>query len=174
MNAQQRRQAIAQRLAQAQAPVSAATLAQELSVSRQIIVGDVALLRAGGLEVTATPRGYLLPEFGGVRRTFACRHRPEEMEAELNAIVDQGCTVLDVTVEHPVYGQLTAPLHASSRYDVAQFLERCRRSGASPLSNLTGGVHLHTVACPDEDAARRVADSLRQLGFLYEPVGETP
>ena len=174
MDAQQRRQAIARRLSQAGGPVSAAALARELSVSRQIIVGDVALLRAGGLEITATPRGYLLPEPGGVRRTFARRHRPEEMEAELNAIVDQGCTVLDVTVEHPVYGQLTAPLHASSRYDVEQFLDRCRRSGASPLSNLTGGVHLHTVSCPDGDAARRVEDSLRRLGFLYEPAGETP
>ena len=98
MDAQQRRQAIARRLSQAGGPVSAAALARELSVSRQIIVGDVALLRAGGLEITATPRGYLLPEPGGVRRTFACRHRPEEMEAELNAILDQGCTVLDVTV----------------------------------------------------------------------------
>ena len=174
MDAQQRRQAIARRLSQAGGPVSAAALARELSVSRQIIVGDVALLRAGGLEITATPRGYLLPEPGGVRRTFACRHRPEEMEAELNAIVDQGCTVLDVTVEHPVYGQLTAPLHASSRYDVEQFLDRCRRSGASPLSNLTGGVHLHTISCPDGDAARRVEDSLWRLGFLYEPAGETP
>ena len=174
MDAQQRRQGIARRLSQAGGPVSAAALARELSVSRQIIVGDVALLRAGGLEITATPRGYLLPELGGVRRTFACRHRPEEMEAELNAIVDQGCTVLDVTVEHPVYGQLTAPLHASSRYDVEQFLDRCRQSGASPLSNLTGGVHLHTVSCPDGDAARRVEDSLRRLGFLYEPAGETP
>ena len=174
MDAQQRRQDIARRLSRAGGPVSAAALARELSVSRQIIVGDVALLRAGGLEITATPRGYLLPEPGGVRRTFACRHRPEEMEAELNAIVDQGCTVLDVTVEHPVYGQLTAPLHASSRYDVEQFLDRCRRSGASPLSNLTGGVHLHTVSCPDGDAARRVEDSLRRLGFLYEPAVETP
>lgn len=174
MDAQQRRQAIARRLSQAGGPVSAAALARELSVSRQIIVGDVALLRAGGLEITATPRGYLLPEPGGIRRTFACRHRPEEMGTELNAIVDQGCTVLDVIVEHPVYGQLTAPLHASSRYDVEQFLDRCRRSGASPLSNLTGGVHLHTVSCPDGDAARRVEDSLRRLGFLYEPAGGTP
>ncbi len=175
MNAPQRRQAIARRLSQSQGPVSAAALAREFDVSRQIIVGDVALLRAEGLEVIATPRGYLLS--GGSRgtvRTFACRHRPEEMEAELNAIVDQGCTVLDVIVEHPVYGQLTAPLHASSRYDVEQFLDRCRQSGASPLSNLTGGIHLHTVSCPDQAAADRVEASLRRLGFLYESGGELP
>ena len=127
-----------------------------------------------GQTASAFGPGIFGQQLGGVRRTFACRHRPEEMGDELNAIVDQGCTVLDVIVEHPVYGQLTAPLHASSRYDVAQFLDRCRRSGASPLSNLTGGVHLHTVSCPDGDAARRVEDSLRRLGFLYEPAGETP
>ena len=167
MDAQQRRQAIARRLSQAGGPVSAAALARELSVSRQIIVGDVALLRAGGLEITATPRGYLLPEPGGVRRTFACRHQPEEMEAELNAIVDQGCTVLDGTVEHPVYGQLTAPLHASSRYDVEQFIQRSR--GASPLSLLTEGIHLHTLRCPDEGALERVREALRHLGILLEP-----
>ena len=104
MDAQQRRQMIASRLGASTAPLSAATLARELSVSRQIIVGDVALLRAGGLDITATPRGYLLPRPpAGIQCTFACRHRPDQMGKELNAIVDQGCTVLDVIVEHPIY-----------------------------------------------------------------------
>ena len=169
MDAQQRRQALARRLEQAQKPLSAAALAREFQVSRQIIVGDVALLRAGGMEITATPRGYVLPGGSrGVQRTFACRHRPEEMEAELNAMVDQGCTVVDVIVEHPVYGQLTGALQLSSRYEVGQFIASCRRSGASPLSNLTEGIHLHTLSCPDEGAARRVEERLRELGFLVE------
>ena len=145
MDAQQRRQMIASRLAESSQPLSAGSLAQELSVSRQIIVGDVALLRAGGLDITATPRGYLLPRgAAGVTCTLACRHTALQMEEELNAIVDQGCTVLDVVVEHPIYGQLTGPLHLSSRYDVAQFLTRCAQSAAAPLSQLTEGVHLHT------------------------------
>ena len=46
MDAQERRQAIARRLERARSPVSATALAREFSVSRQIIVGDVALLRA--------------------------------------------------------------------------------------------------------------------------------
>ena len=138
-------------------------------MSRQIIVGDVALLRAGGMEITATPRGYLLPRTDAdVLCTFACRHRSDQMEAELNAIVDQGCTVLDVIVEHPVYGQLTAPLHVSSRYDVAQFIDRCRQSDAVPLSRLTEGLHLHTVSCRDRQSAGRVRQALEKLGFLYE------
>lgn len=168
MDAQTRRQTIAQRLADSSGPVSAAALARELSVSRQIIVGDVALLRAGGLDITATPRGYLLPRPpAGVVCTFACRHRADQMEEELNAMVDQGCTVLDVIVEHPIYGQLTGPLRLSSRYDVAQFVVRCREESAAPLSQLTEGVHLHTVLCPDREAADRVRRALEELDFLY-------
>lgn len=169
MDAQERRQTIARRLADSPGPVSAAALARELSVSRQVIVGDVALLRAGGLEITATPRGYLLPRSpAGVVRTFACRHRADRMEAELNAMVDQGCTVLDVIVDHPIYGQLTGPLRLSSRYDVAQFVDRCRREAATPLSQLTEGIHLHTVLCPDQEAAERVRRALEELDVLYQ------
>lgn len=169
MDAQQRRQMIASRLAESSQPLSAGSLAQELSVSRQIIVGDVALLRAGGLDITATPRGYLLPRgAAGVTCTLACRHTALQMEEELNAIVDQGCTVLDVVVEHPIYGQLTGPLRLSSRYDVTQFVDRCQEEAAAPLSQLTEGVHLHTVLCPDEGAAYRVREALEQLGFLYQ------
>ena len=90
------------------------------------------------------------------------------MQEELYAMVDQGCTVRDVIVEHPLYGQITGSLHVSSRYDVDQFIEKCRQSEARPLSDLTGGIHLHTVICPDEDTYRRVKTSLRNLGFLFE------
>ena len=169
MDAQQRRQAIARRLRESTAPLSAAALARELSVSRQIIVGDVALLRAGGLDITATPRGYLLPRLpAGITCTFACRHRADQMGEELNAMVDQGCTVVDVIVDHPIYGQLTGPLQLSSRYDVQQFLTRCAQSEARPLSDLTGGIHLHTLSCPDEEAYARVLAQLRRLGVLWE------
>ncbi len=168
MDAQQRRQVIARRLADSTEPLSAAALARELSVSRQIIVGDVALLRAGGLEITATPRGYLLPRLpAGVTCTFACRHREDQIGEELNAVVDQGCTVLDVIVEHPIYGQLTGPLRISNRYEVEQFVARCREEAAAPLSQLTEGVHLHTVLCPDQAAAGRVREALEKLDILY-------
>ena len=80
--------------------------------------------------------------------------------------MDQGCSVLDVIVDHPVYGQLTGPLELASRYDVQQFLDRC--ADARPLSDLTGGIHLHTLSCPSEDAFQRVRASLRSLGVLLE------
>ena len=116
MDAVQRRAALSDYLSQAAGPVSASVLAARFSVSRQIIVGDIALLRAGGLDIAATPRGYLLPRpTPGLTRQLAGVHRPEDMGRELELMVDNGCTVLDVIVEHPVYGQLTGQLHLSSR-----------------------------------------------------------
>ena len=169
MDSEARRRALSKRLEQAEGPVSAAALARELLVSRQIIVGDVALLRARGLDITATPRGYVLPRPpAGVSCTIACRHRADQMAQELCAIVDQGCTVLDVIVEHPIYGQLTGPLRLSSRYEVDQFVARCREEAAAPLSQLTEGVHLHTVLCPDQGAADRVRNELARLEILYQ------
>ena len=133
MEAASRRQAILDRLRTADRPVSASALAAGLNVSRQIIVGDIALLRAGGAEISATPRGYVLPRAtDGITRTIACRHTLAQTGQELDILVDNGCTVLDVIVEHPVYGQLTGQLQISSRYDVEQFLARIRDRGLSP------------------------------------------
>lgn len=169
MKAAQRRAELLEILRQSTQPISAATLAGRFSVSRQIIVGDVALLRSAGEHITATPRGYVLGvETGALVRQVAVRHGGAQVEAELNAIVDQGVTVLDVIVEHPLYGQLTGQLHLSNRYEVGQYLQRCRQAGAHPLSKLTGGIHLHTLLCPDEAAFERVKDALRELGVLLE------
>lgn len=170
MDASERREKILATLKKSEKPVSATAFAEKFSVSRQIIVGDIALLRASDNDISATPRGYVMaPEKeNGIIRQIACCHKPDEMQTELYAIVDQGCTARDVIVEHALYGQITGMLHVSSRYDVDQFIEKCRKSDAKPLSDLTGGIHLHTVICPDEDAYRRVKDSLRKLGFLLE------
>ena len=169
MQAEQRRQAILNLLKSETGPVSAAALAARFSVSRQVIVGDIALLRAAGADISATPRGYVIQKSpSGLLRQVACRHTAEGMEAELNAMVDQGCTVLDVIVDHPIYGQLTGPLQLSSRYDVSQFIARCAQADAQPLSNLTEGIHLHTLSCPDEAAFRRVREALQDMGILLE------
>ncbi|MBE6996080.1 MAG: transcription repressor NadR [Ruminococcaceae bacterium] len=165
MQAAQRRQSILACLQSASLPISAGALATRFSVSRQVIVGDIALLRAAGEEIFATPRGYVIQRSpAGLIRQVACRHGGADMEPELNSFVDNGCTVLDVIVEHPVYGQLTGPLQLSSRYDVQQFLARC----TAPLSRLTEGIHLHTLSCPDEAAYRRALEALDAMGFLLK------
>ncbi len=165
MTSEERRAAILETLQNSTNPCNASVLADTFGVSRQVIVTDVALLRASGVSVNATPRGYLLDRGGaGYVRRIACRHNSFDTENELNIIVDNGCTVLDVVVEHPVYGELIGSLQLKSRYDVGQFLAKSAQS--EPLSALTGGVHLHTISCPDEDAFHRVCAALREAGFL--------
>ena len=168
MTATQRRNAIYEQLIHASTPLSATVLAQQFSVTRQVVVGDIALLRAEGYRITATPRGYLIPVETGLIRTIACSHSAEDTKKELFAMVDCGCTVLDVIVEHPVYGQLTAPLALSSRYDVEQFIQRMQDSHAHPLSALTGGVHLHTLSCPSEEVLSHLKTALADMGMLYD------
>lgn len=164
-----RREAVLSRLKTAQEPVSATALAREFSVSRQIIVGDIALLRARGEVLASTPRGYIIPNpRGGVLHTVVCRHSALDLERELLLIVDQGCTAVDVAVEHPVYGQLSGQLQIASRYDVSEFIRRVNEEDAKPLSALTGGVHLHRLQCPDEAAFRRVEAALDAAGFLVK------
>ena len=169
MNTSTRRRHILEYLKEADQPLSATALAQRLGVSRQIIVGDVALLRAAGEGITATPRGYVLERpREGIVRTAACLHRPEDMERELTLMVDQGCTVENVIVDHPVYGQLTGPLDLASRYDVSEFVRKVEENSARALSELTGGIHLHTLRCPSQEAFDRAAAALEQEGFLVK------
>lgn len=170
MNAEARRSAIVTLLSQSDSPISATALASRFSVSRQIIVGDIALLRAAGADISATPRGYTLhkEQESGLVRTVACVHTQAQTSEELCIMVDNGCTVLDVVVEHPIYGQITGQLQLVSRYDVAQFVERLETEGGSPLSALTGGIHLHTLRCPDEAAYDRTCQQLREKGMLLD------
>lgn len=167
MNTLERRERILEYLKDTQEPLSATALARRLSVSRQVIVGDVALLRAAGEAVSATPRGYVLDRpRPGLTRTVACLHSGADMERELTLMVDQGCTVDNVIVEHPVYGQLTGPLDLSSRYDISEFIRKVEENAARPLSLLTDGIHLHTLRCPDEGTFQRTVKALEEAGFL--------
>lgn len=168
MNAQCRRETILTRLEQAQTPVSATALAAQLSVSRQVIVGDIALLRASGAPIEATPRGYVLSRPAGVYGQVVCCHSSDEMERELDLLVDLGCVVEDVTVEHPVYGQLTGRLQLTCRADVACFIEKVQGSAALPLSALTEGIHTHGLRCPDGETLEKARAELRKLGILQE------
>lgn len=168
MNSAERRAAILKALNEADRPLSATALAAKLAVSRQVIVGDVALLRAGGEAVVATARGYVMTRPSGVERKMVCCHASGDMERELNLMVDYGCTVEDVAVEHAVYGQISGRLDVSSRYEVGEFLRRVEAGNAKPLSDLTAGIHTHTLRCPDEAAFERVLTALRDAGFLVE------
>ena len=44
----------------------------------------------------------------------------------------------------------------------------CREHGASPLSTLTGGIHLHVLSCPDREHFERTYKELDDAGFIYK------
>jgi transcriptional regulator of NAD metabolism len=159
------------RLQKAGSPLSGTKLAREFGVSRQIIVGDISILRAEGEKIYATPRGYVMPEgqgADGLLVSFICRHNREEMEQELLAFVDNGGEVLDVIVEHPVYGPLKSDLLLKSRRDIKNFLTKMKKCQAKPLLVVTGGVHIHTIRVPDEESLQAIKQELRNKGILVE------
>lgn len=172
MNAAVRRQKIEHQLRTAEGPLSASSIAASFAVSRQIIVGDIALMRASGLNILATPRGYILQqpeeEAAHFERSLACTHGADRLAEELYAIIDHGGAIVDVTVAHSIYGEICAPLHLFSRFDTDAFLEKLKNSQANPLSTLTGGVHLHRIRCKDEATFRRIEQALREKGLLFE------
>ena len=166
----QRREQILEILRESDTPMSATTLASRFDVSRQIIVGDIALIRAQGVEVYATPRGYVIPseQSETIVKKIACVHNGPDTAKELNTIVDFGCKVIDVIVEHPVYGQIIGQLQIASRFDVEQFIQRVNREKAHSLSELTDGIHIHTIECPSTEALDNVITALRDMGMLLE------
>lgn len=173
MDQTQRREAILRALEAEDGYISASTFAGRFGVTRQIIVSDVALLRANGHRILATRRGYRLERTAqpGRLESVVCRHRSDQVLEEFYAVVDNGGSVVNVVVEHPLYGPLCAELHVSSRYDAQEFVARQRSLNASQLCDLTGGLHVHTLRVPDEAAYRRIVDALTRLGIY---AGETP
>lgn len=174
VEAKQRRDEILKLLQLDIKPMSANKIAERFEVSRQIIVGDIALLRAAGNDILATQSGYILNKGDdGAEDTdsdsyiLACRHDKGLLEAELYTIVDNGGTVVNVTVDHPMFGSITQELNIHSRYDADAFLSKVAVTGATLLSSLTDGAHLHTIRCANPDAYRRILSSLRELGILY-------
>ncbi|MCA1056299.1 transcription repressor NadR [Rossellomorea aquimaris] len=168
----ERRSVILDHLMTEQIPITGGDLAKLANVSRQVIVSDITLLKAKGEPIIATSQGYLyMPSTNRdsmAERIVACQHPPDRAEEELLLLVDHGVTVKDVKIEHGVYGDLTASIMVSNRKEVEQFLSKIRKTNASFLSELTDGVHLHTLMAPNEDALVKAVDALKQAGFLIE------
>ncbi|MBQ1918111.1 MAG: transcription repressor NadR [Schwartzia sp.] len=172
MRTEERRNKVLQSLQNSKEPLTGTQLAAEYGVSRQIIVGDISILRAMGTPIYATPRGYILPEKkqskGTVIATITCRHDGRDMRRELETIVDEGACVRDVIVEHPVYGEIHGHLMLSSRHDIDVFIEKMEQSKAKPLLDVSSGVHLHTLEVPGTEALNRIVEKLKKLGILAE------
>jgi len=170
MEGKDRRERLIALLQQADTPVSGTELAKQLGVSRQVIVQDIALLRAINKNILSTNKGYLLhvPERGKdcVKRSFAVSHTKEQIQDELYTIVDYGGKVLDVVVEHDIYGQIMVDLILCNRLDVDEFVERIENSKSRPLKVLTDGEHWHTVEADSEKVLDKIEEKLREKGYL--------
>ncbi len=170
---EERRKYILSILKERHEPITGSELSIICSVSRQIIVGDITLLKARNEPIIATPSGYIYihqidPKLERKTRIIASLHTPEQAEEELMLLVDCGVTVKDVKVEHPMYGDLTASIMVSTRQDVRQFIANLKNTNASLLSQLTNGLHLHTIEAASEAELEQAVQALRNAGFLKE------
>lgn len=171
MNSQQRRENIQEILESTNEPVTASALAKNFSVSRQAIVGDIALMRAHGLSIAATPRGYVMnmaPEYEGITFTIACQHSKNQTLEELYTIVDYGGTIVDVVVEHPAYGEIIGELRISTRYDADNFWDKIKSGEVQPLSKLTEGIHIHRIRCKNEEIKNKIIEALQAKKLLLD------
>ena len=122
MSGEERRTSILNIICNSKTPISGGKLSKELNVSRQIIVSDIALLRASGYDIISTNRGYVINNPSGISSIIKVNHTDEQIEDELNTIVDLGGTVVDVFVNHKVYGLISANLNIRSRRNVMEFI----------------------------------------------------
>lgn len=170
MTGENRRRELIKILKGAGQAVTGAQLSETLEVTRQVVVADIALLRASGETIIATPQGYIYASLMGqrARRVVVSRHHSctDQIRDELYCIVDNGGTIIDVVIDHPLYGEISGNLHLSTRKDVDSFVVKLIETGAEPLSVLTGGMHLHTIEASDSDSLEQIVTELRKKGFV--------
>lgn len=171
-----RRNQLLQILSKSKKPISGTTLAKHLHVSRQVIVQDIALLRANGTDILSASRGYLLPKTNqSASRVLKVYHSDAETADEMTLIVDLGGKIQDVFIYHKVYGVIRADMNIRSRKDIRTFMESILSGKSSLLKNVTAGYHYHTVLAEDEETLDLIQEQLRKKGMLaklqdYEPV----
>ncbi|MFU2158327.1 MULTISPECIES: transcription repressor NadR [Caldisericum] len=148
-------------------PISGTVLANKLGVTRQIIVQDIAVLKSRGYNIISTARGYILnsktPKFV---RLVAVKHEKSDIRKELEIIVSNGGEVLDVIVEHPVYGEIKGYLNLKTLDDVKAFITAMETSHAEPLLTLSHGIHLHHIGGESEEILDRIEQKLKEEGIL--------
>ncbi|ENK1245193.1 transcription repressor NadR [Clostridium sporogenes] len=170
MNSIERRKSIENMLIKNDKPIKGNEIGQILGVTRQVIVKDIAILRAAGKNIIATPEGYLMPNENKqlIRKIIAVCHDSEDIKNELEIIVKFGGVVEDVVVEHPVYGEIKAMLMIKSMYDIDNFIHSIKNNKAEPLLILTGGIHLHTISSDDEGIMNKIIEELKKKNYLVD------
>ena len=170
MTGSKRREEIINKIKSSTSPISGKALAQLYGVSRQVIVQDIALLRTAGYDIISTNRGYLLNAPHTTSRVFKVSHTDDQTEDELYSIVDLGGTVVNVMVNHRVYGHMEAPLGISSRLKIKEFMDDIKSGKSSPLKNITSNYHYHTVEADSEETLDLIGKTLDEKGYLITEV----
>ncbi|HAS73612.1 MAG TPA: transcription repressor NadR [Clostridiales bacterium UBA8960] len=167
---EERRRTLIDKLNASSDPITGADLALLLGVSRQVIVQDIAIIRASGVPVIATSSGYMMQvprNRDRLIKTFVSKHIGfDRMEEELSIIVEYGGKIIDVIVEHPVYGEIVGSLHIATKEDIAKFVTKVIEANAKPLSSLTEGDHIHTIEVPSEKVYNLIVAELKEKGFI--------
>ena len=167
MKSDERRNLIIQTLSKCNSSISATSLANNFSVTRQIIVADIALLRASGYQIIADNKGYkLITANNDLIKRIAVQHSKDDVNNEFYAIVDNGGKVLDVIIEHQIYGKISVELNITSRYEADEFVKKLNNTNSHPLSILTQGLHIHTIEVPNNESFERIKLKLNELGIL--------
>ncbi|WP_027340511.1 transcription repressor NadR [Halonatronum saccharophilum] len=170
MSAKDRRRNLLEELCQSDGPMTGSQLADEFGVSRQVIVQDIALLRAEGKDILATSQGYITnkKEDNIVKKTIACKHSGVETREELEIIIKYGGRIRDVIVEHPLYGEIKGNLMIQKKSDLELFMKKYKEEEVKPLSTLTDGVHLHTIEALNFEVINLIEIELKKRGYLLE------
>ena len=167
--AQTRREALLRLLRESSAPLAGGALAEQLGVSRQIIVQDIALLREAGANIVATTKGYVLAD------AASAAEQPESTDAEgaapaepfeLETIISAGGRVKNVSISHRAYGRVTAPLNITTQADIDRFMQDIESGKSSPLCTATSGYHYHLIAADSEEALETIGRALADEGYL--------
>lgn len=172
MTGEERRNQILNMLQNQGAPLSGAALAKAFGVSRQVIVQDIALMRAENRPILSTNKGYLLrtaqTENTQPKRVFFVKHTTAQVLEEFMTVIELGGKVLDVAVEHELYGQIRVDLLIETAQDAKNFADRLDRCRDNPLKVLTDDCHYHTVAAPSEKLLDLIERELREKGYLLQ------
>lgn len=167
MSSIKRREEIIKMLIESNKAIKGTELASLFGVTRQIIVKDIAILRAEGNTIIATPDGYIYNKnTNKVKSIIAVNHNKNEVIDELKIVVKYGGIIEDVIIEHPLYGEIRGNLMIKNLNDLNKFEIEFENKSIKPLSDLTDGIHLHTIVAEDEENIELIKRELREKGLL--------
>lgn len=169
MNGKDRQENIKEQLYNNANAISANQFAQQFKVSRQTIVGDIALLRAQGEQILASFNGYTYDQAPNkIIKMIVCKHRVDRVKEELELLIRNGAEVQNVTINHEIYGELSGTLLIKTENDINEFMTKLNGHKGRLLSELTAGIHTHLIKVASEESFAKIQQELFDAGLSYQ------